>query len=302
MELESIQIGKIIQIIDNNIQEPYNKYDIFYKKNNKLYIDEKGNEVILDSKLIVKELDIDSKVKFQIFGSKSSTDYDIMIFVKNIPINEFDATSLCKGYNIILPICNPSIFVNKKPMNSNLAILGQNKLLEIYKGTLDECNNSLIDTYHLHTNYEQYVKDRFKRDIQIKALRTARVILSFLSRTEFRSIIKKALKSDLTEKLEVLKIIDLSKISYLGSRNIIFKDYVKTIAFQLGQTNSLMLNNTELYTKESIIKEYPFLKPHLMRDDNVDLNILELGKLTFIDLCENFNFDSLIEYNYKKLI
>lgn len=43
------------------------------------------------------------------------------------------------------------------------------------------------------------------------------------------------------------------------------------------------------------------MKPHLLREDNSDLMILEIQKLHFIDLCKNFEFKNEREYNYKKL-
>ncbi len=302
MKLENIEMKKIIQVLDKNIQEPYKRYDIFYVSNwDCLCIDENGNKVELDPSLEVKELNVDYDAHFQIFGSISSTDWDIMVFVNDIPENEFDATAICKGYNIILPITQPYIFELKKPMNCNLAVIDCSTIKEVYKGTVDECNNSLMDTYILHENGMVNIRARMERDVQIKALRTARVLLSFLSRTEYRPQIKKALRGDLNEKLEVLKEIDFSTITELGKRNIDFKDYVKTMAFQLGQTNCLMANGVELYTKESIFGVYHFLKPHLMREDNPDLSMLELMKLSYIEECERFEFDTLIEYDYKKI-
>ena len=48
---------------------------------------------------------------------------------------------------------------------------------------------------------------------------------------------------------------------------------LKVIAFQIGQGLGL-LEGKELYTKSTIAKEYPLLKPFLYREDNLDFSSL----------------------------
>jgi len=89
-------------------------------------------------------------IVFQIFGSRTSIDSDVMVFVNEIPENEFDATTLCKEYNILLQTKYPELFEGKE-MNCNLAIIKNYKIDKVYKGTEDESNNSLFYTYGLNS-------------------------------------------------------------------------------------------------------------------------------------------------------
>lgn len=281
---------------------------IHYKANHLFYYDSisffdakncLANLTDIDKKMM-EIVDIDYEPIFQVFGSKTSTDWDIMVFVNDIPPNQFDATTLCKAYNILLKHKYEQ-FMDEKPMNCNLAILGNNTLKQVYKGTIDESNNAILHTCdNFHQYCENFITLRIERNIEIKVLRTARVLLSFLSRTSHRIEIKKALRGTIYHQLEMLKKIDFNTIQELGNSNVNFNDYVKTIAFQLGQTCSLMIG-TELYTKEEIANYYPVMKPHLFREDNCDLTILESKKLDFIDLCKKIEFKNEREYDYKKL-
>lgn len=214
--------------------------------------------------------------RHQIFGSKSSTDYDIMVFVDKI-------TTIQESHEIVSKLDKEfSEIYSGKPTNCNLAIVGEDgTITKVFKGTSDEVNNALLETYDFHDQkFPQIIKGKISRDVNEKILRTARVLLSFLSRTEHRKIVKAALKGDLSSKLDVLSIIDLSKITDLGSRNVEWVDYIKTMSFQLGQTNALIFD-TELYTKESISKYFPKLSGMLDRTRE-DLEYLESMKIDFV--------------------
>lgn len=208
----------------------------------------------IDKKMI-EIVDIDYESSFQVFGSKTSTDWDIMVFVDEIPPNQFDETTLCKAYNLLLKYKYEQ-FMDDKPMNCNLAILGDQILKQVYKGTIDELNNAILHTCNdFCQSFEKVITRKIERNVEIKILRTSRVLLSFLSRTSHRIEIKKALKETIYQQFKTLKEIDFSTIQDLGNSNN-FKDYVKTIAFQLGQTCSL-IKGIELYTKEEIANYYP---------------------------------------------
>ena len=212
---------------------------------------------------------------FQIFGSEDSKDYDIMVFVDEIGTKQ-ESHERVAEFDRKLSLMFPD-----KPLNSNLAIIKYGVVTEVFKGTVDEVNNMLYLTYNLHEQkYPLKITRLIERDVDLKILRTARVLLSFLSRTEHRPKVKKALKSDLIEKLKVLADIDLTKILDLGSRNVKWEDYLKTMSFQLGQTLALMVGK-ELYTKNEIFQTFPELKTMLLRED-VDLFNLEVLKNKFI--------------------
>ena len=214
--------------------------------------------------------------KFQLFGSKSSLDYDIMVFVEQIPNIEF-SKKLCYYYDEQLSIMLSDLNVPTKKVNSNLAILENGTIKQVYKGISDECGNSLYLTYNNHFQlYPNQITKLVERDVEIKMIRCARSILSFLSKSQYRTIVKKALKNDFVEKISTLKEIDLNTIN-------ISTDYFKQIAFQLGQTLALM-KGLEIYTKEDIIKIYPDLEQYLKRNIK-SLNNLQLFKNKFIYAC-----------------
>jgi hypothetical protein len=258
--------------------------------------------------MVYNKDNVNENVTFQIFGSRSSLDSDVMVFVEDIHENEFYATSMCKAYNELLPIKYPETFGDRE-MNCNLAILKNYKIEKVYKGTEDECNNSLYYTYN---NFEQphvpQVLQLIDRDVELKVLRTLRVLLSFLSRSKYRPDVKKALKGDVYLKIQTLKNIDLSKLFHddLGKRNVSWEDYLKTMSFQLGQTLPLMDDDVpkefkEHYTKESIVIQYPQLEMLINREENADNDVLEQYKNFFIHQCLKWDFKEEYEYNYKQI-
>ena len=222
--------------------------------------------------------------KFQIFGSQDSQDYDVMVFVKTIPDIEL-AKDLCYKNDKELYM----LFVNMgweiKKVNSNLAVLDDGVIIKSFKGTPDEVNNSMYYTYDFHQQlHPNQITKLVERDIDLKIMRTARVILSFLSKTSYRTDVKIALHGNFIQKISTLSNIDISKITDIGTKNVEWKDYLKVISFQLGQTISLM-KNVELYTKSDIGEHYPDLIPMLKRDGE-NLQILEKLKHELILLCK----------------
>lgn len=94
-----------------------------------------------------------------------------------------------------------------------------------------------------------------------------RGILSFISRTEYRPLIKQALRGDGWTKLNTLHCIKLESITDLGDKNKTMQDFYKLFAFQVGQAMGLM-RGAEFYSKKSIAKQYPLLKPYLYREED----------------------------------
>lgn len=236
-------------------------------------------------------------LKFQIFGSKTSQDIDCMVFIDKIPEKPHISHILEEEFNLKI-----KEFLNTdKKVNSNLAVLSNGVLIDCFKGSWDETNNSLFYTYE---NHEQYFPNQItkliKRDIDLKILRTARVLLSLISRTEFREIVKPALKGDLNDKIKALYEIDISNLSDLSSKNVNFEDFLKVYAFQIAQTLAL-IDDKEFYTKEELKIEYPELSSFIDRDINSDMKILEKYKNIFLNKIENMKLKSYIEYKYQQL-
>lgn len=230
-------------------------------------------------------------LKFQVFGSGSSVDLDCMVFLEGydtIPSNK-ESSDLCQKYSEMIAIYTGT----DKPVNTNIAILRDGIVAECYKGTPDEVNNSLCLTYQLHKQYYPLQLDRLsKRDVELKILRTLRVILSFLSRSEHRKIVKKALKADVYAKIGTLAKIDLSKVERHDVK-VSMEDYHKVIAFQLGQTIAL-LRDIELYTKEGIGGYFPELKKMLDRKEHNGV-ILERYKKLLLSMISKRKFQKIEE-------
>jgi hypothetical protein len=215
--------------------------------------------------------------KFQIFGSESSLDLDVLVFVDSIPSIQ-ESHILCGEYDKELK----EYFKTDKEVNTNLAVLKNGNITDVFKGTIGEVNNSLYYTYEFHKQYyPNMIESLMKRNVQLKVSRVLRMILTLLSRTEHRILIKKALRSGDSLKIKTLYNIDLTTIPNIN-KNISDVDYRKTIAVQLGQVLGL-LNGKEFYTKESISEEYVKLKPFLDRDVEYDMSILEKYKTEFLN-------------------
>jgi len=235
---------------------------------------------------------------FQIFGSKTSLDFDIMVFVSCLNSTEENHV-LVKQLNIYY---GEKYFPNKK-INCNLAVLHNYQIIDVFKGTIDECNNSLYTTYNLHKQYHinqiEHKYDRFNNYwYHLKLKRVFRFILSFYSRVpELRSIIKPSLKGDFSIRLNALKLIDFKKETEFKKKENT-EDIYKTFAFQLAQMIGLNMF-IEIYTKEDAIKHFPKLEPFIMRKpfNSLDLIYLDslLKELIIIGEKEIIEMESLIE-------
>jgi hypothetical protein len=220
---------------------------------------------------------------YNIFGSASSQDLDVMVFIDRSELSETikERAELCEQFNQELSK------VYDKKVNANIAVMDSGIVDFVHKGTSDEVNNSIFDTYDLHEQVHPLVITRkVRRDIDLKLMRAARIILSFLSRTEHRSCIKQALKTDFVQKIITLQQIDYTKLLDFGSKNTAMEDAYKVIAFQYGQVLGLMKGH-EHYTKESISGAFPDLKPFLMRSKELNLTTLNSFNKRFLDFAES---------------
>lgn len=231
---------------------------------------------------------------FQFFGSKSSIDYDVMVFVDTIPSIK-ESSILCEEFNYYITEKILECGLSYRKVNSNIGILKDGVIIQTHKGTHEEVNNSMFITYSDHYQFHpNQIKRLVERDIDLKVIRCARIILTFLSRTQYRDIIKKSLIGDFNDKLKVLQEIDFSLIQDLGTKGPCKEDVYKSISFQLGQTIGLM-RGLELYSKESIIDLYQDLKPFLMRSSVLDMTILNTYKDIFISESKLRDIKNLIE-------
>jgi hypothetical protein len=230
---------------------------------------------------------------YQIFGSENSLDVDLVFFIEKMPETILEKLSLSKELTNSIKSNFP-----EKVINANLAVCKNCHLMEVYKGTTDELNNSLFYTYDFHQQqFKNQINILLKRDIDLKFLRNSRMILSFLSKTEYRVSIKNALKGDLNEKIQALEKIDLNKISSFG-KNTNYQDVLKSIAFQLGQSISLD-EKKELYTKNQIADYFPELRKYLLREKSTDLESLQKWLFNFVVILKNRNLKMQNKFEYK---
>lgn len=186
-----------------------------------------------------------------IHGSENSLDVDAYVIVP-APLGFKEAKSLCDSY---------------KDVNANLLAVEDGIVTWCYKGTMDECNNSILATYALHEQTSPIpVTRKVPRSYALKMVRTLRGVLSYCSRTQYRDNVKSALSSwDLDIKFAVLQSIDLKTITDFQKASLI--ETYKFLAFQLGQTLALLEDDVELFTKNSVATYYPELSVYLARED-----------------------------------
>lgn len=184
-----------------------------------------------------------------IHGSENSLDTDAYVLVdKEMSLQE--AKALCDSY---------------KEVNANLILVKNGVVNWVYKGTVDECNNSILATYHFHDQtFECPIEKSLPRSYSLKMMRTVRGLLSYFSRTDYREEVKKALRSaKMDEKIKVLESIKISSVNDFGKNSLI--EVYKFLAFQLGQTYALLKDDVELFTKNGVGVYYPELKIYLDR-------------------------------------
>lgn len=235
---------------------------------------------------------------YQIFGSENSLDLDLVFFIEEMPETILEKLSLSKELSQSI-----TSFFPEKEINANLAVQKNGHLVEVYKGTTDELNNALFYTYKNHNQkFENQITKLLVRDIDLKFLRSTRMILSFLSKTEHRILIKNVLKGDLDEKILALEKIDLNQIASFG-KNTNHLDLLKSIAFQLGQAISLH-EGKELYTKNEIANAFPDLKKYLFREENTDFENLQKRLSNFITILKDrsLKMKNKSEYKYENKI
>ena len=178
---------------------------------------------------------IEATVPFFFHGSEDSLDVDVYFVVDQLgTFNE--AKKLCDELS------------HQHAVNGNLIVIKDGQVVDVYKGTVDEVNNSILATYGLHKqNFPIPITKKVERDICLKWLRVIRGILSHCSRTKYRPIVKAALRAEsVIDKLKVLLEIDFSKIDDFGKEKP--EEVYKFICFQVAQYLGL-LEGVEIYTK-----------------------------------------------------
>lgn len=233
------------------------------------------------------------EMKFNIYGSPSSADCDVMVFVDEMP------TTIQSQRELIVECNNQLQQYFAKNVDCHLAKLSEDGTISAASdGTIDEVNNSIIDTFYFHTQYfPLFVESRIDRDVELKIKRCVRCILTFFSRTDLRTNIKFALKDGrVSERLKICKDINFVKFTDFGSKNKDAAYIYKTIAFQLIQT-ILLIKGIEIYTKEDAVKYFPKLSNFINRIDITTHDLINMQSVyeEFIKLANNYTYTSETE-------
>jgi len=223
---------------------------------------------------------------YNIFGSEDSVDVDVMFYIDELPSIK-ECKEICKEFDQGLQ----KELKTDKEVNTNLCVLEDGVISEVFKGFPQECNNSIFYTYNFHDQpHPLMIKDLIwdESNIPLKCARCLRILLSFISRTEHREIVKKSLRGSTTEKIKTLTYITLEDIEDFGKNNQTREDIFKSFSFQIGQTIAL-LDNIELFTKRQISDYLPDLTLYLMRK-KPKKKILDHYKQILIEkILEKFN-------------
>lgn len=214
---------------------------------------------------------------FNVFGSEDSLDFDVMLKVDEMPILAV-CKSFCESYDRSM--------TRVIETNSNLCVVKDGIVVDVFKGTVDEVNNMLFYTYDRHPQLHPcFVTRPVIRDIPTKANRALRGLLSHLSKTSYREVVKTGLRGSMADRIEALRKIDFNQISELDKNNSKLVDYYKTLAFQVGQTTGLINDGAEYYSKGSIAAHFPHLRELLYRE-SFDTGILNYIVDEFLDTIE----------------
>lgn len=196
------------------------------------------------------------------YGSADSTDIDVIIAIppQDMPKTQEQRKEFVKSL----------LLRYKLNWNATLAVFDKGIMVDtIYtKAWIDSLNNAFFETHKNHTQYfEIPVKQKVKRNYTLAIYKAARTILTFLTRTEYRTTIKPILKGihPFQYKLEALHKIDFTQIETFNQPNATATDIWKIIAFYLGQNMSLITQHIEIYTKSDLIKHHKKLAPFIKR-------------------------------------
>lgn len=201
---------------------------------------------------------------YYFYGSHDSLDEDVIISIPQslMPDHQEDRKRLMYAMKHDYAL----------PFNATLAVIEDGVIVDtIYpKAWVDSLNNALFSTYDNHKEKQVFanpIHGMVKRNKLLAMYRCVRTVLSMLSRSHYRSIVKPILKGchhfDL--KIAALKQLDFRTIDQFNQRNAADVDIWKTIAFYLGQNIALITDGDEFYTKAEVAERFPELKNFIYR-------------------------------------
>ena len=217
-------------------------------------------------------------ITYQYFGSGDSVDVDVVFFVDalgSVQENLEVANQLGQALKMEQQF--------EAKVNPNLAVVQGGKIVQVYKGTVDELNNALFHTYEHHRQpFPLQIDQLLPRDQELKLLKTLHKTLSFFTRTGYRKEIKAALRGGFSKQLAFLKAVDITGIPIKEESQA---DIWKVIMFSMAQVMALE-EGLELYTKRGIIESFPFLEGIMKRSPPLDKEAVTRMLQLFIAFAE----------------
>ncbi len=199
-----------------------------------------------------------------LYGSDDSIDTDVIIELPRdeMPSIQEDRKTMLKGLENQYKI----------QWNCVFAVIENGFITDtIYPKTwIDSLNNALYDTYSLHEQlFPNPISGKVPRNYLLAIYKTVRTIMSVLTRTHLRTIIRPVVNGvhPFEYKLEAVNRIFLPDIEDFQQRNMLNADIWKTIAFYLGQNLSLITSGVEIYTKKDLLKHHPSLHKFILRKE-----------------------------------
>lgn len=231
---------------------------------------------------------------YYLYGSDDSLDTDVIISIPKEMMPEYqeERKKLVKALELKYQFS----------WNATLAVFENEKLVDtIYpKAWIDSLQNALLSTYHLHPqNFPLPIKKLTSRNILLSIYKCVRTVLTMLTRTHYRSMIRPYMKGihDFQYKLNGLSKIDFHTIDSFYQKNCTDVDTWKIIAFYLGQNLSLLQDGIEIYTKKDFIIHHPLLSPFVYRKKLTKNDIEVLNEFLQLYLCEVKKYDFVCKQN-----
>jgi len=214
-------------------------------------------------------------VVFNVFGSPSSRDVDVVVAVDFDPAPRPERISWLHGVcKAMAREVGEALGVSSERVNINLARVESGVIVECFKGIPDELNNAVLATYSLHRQLHPCIVSRpVPRDVPLKVLKASRKVLTWFAKTSLRRALLPILRSsDPRRYAEGLHMIASRRDGLAAALKEMDADQLKGVAFQVGQT-LLLVRGVEVYTKEEVAEALRELKPFLFREPYTEVEL-----------------------------
>ncbi len=224
---------------------------------------------------------------YYFFGSANSQDTDVLLACEAIP-DQHMAHEWIQAYKQH----------HQVSWNINLITIQQGLVTDTIssKSTIDGIHNALYETYSLHPQVHPLpLHGKVNRHLLLNIYRCIRTILTFCTRTHYRTQIRPTLKGlhPFHHKLQSLAVLDFTTLTTFDAKYTADIDIWKTIPFYLGQTLSLM-NGIEIYTKDTLVTHHPQFANFIYRKplSTEDIIYLQQQKNQWLEILYTLPFDN----------